>query len=122
MFAVSYERAFIPLSENSQQNIFTLFVQLAVDESGVSRHVQTMSNITDINPTADVSQNHAEKMALRKNRESRDSMLPINTVAGCVKAASSMFADKAVHSVNILATFGEVTVKRDGTVWMGGAL
>lgn len=33
-------------------------------------------------------------------------------------AAASMFADPAVVSVNVQASFGEVTVHRDGTITM----
>lgn len=39
----------------------------------------------------------------------------LNEIRAC---AASMFSDPAVESVNVGASFGEVTVKRDGSIWM----
>ena len=44
--------------------------------------------------------------------------LPINSVERCKEAAAPMFADSAVVSVNIQASFGIVEVRRDGTCWL----
>lgn len=43
----------------------------------------------------------------------------LNQVRDC---AAKMFADPAVESVNVLAVFGEVNVKRDGSIWMKGGV
>lgn len=40
------------------------------------------------------------------------------TLADIRKAAASMFADPAVISINIIASFGEVTVYRNGRITM----
>jgi hypothetical protein len=41
-----------------------------------------------------------------------------STLAEIRAIAEPMFSDSAVASVNVLASFGEVEVKRDGTIWM----
>ena len=40
------------------------------------------------------------------------------TLADIRKTAASMFADLAVISVNVIASFGEVTVYRNGDIYM----
>lgn len=44
--------------------------------------------------------------------------VPINTVMRCLEAATPMFADSAVVSVNVQATFGLVEVRRNGQCFM----
>jgi hypothetical protein len=41
-----------------------------------------------------------------------------STISEIINCAASMFSDASVISVNVNASFGEVTVMRDGTVKM----
>jgi hypothetical protein len=52
------------------------------------------------------------------NNQHQYTMTNPTTLADIRKTAASMFADPAVISVNVIASFGEVTVYRNGDIYM----